>query len=181
MDFCSIMVCFLSAIIQSENNGESFFCQHGPAECTANRMQSCALDALNEDQDAKVKFVTCQMDWNAEYTGQKVEIFRLIITVDVNEIRFILFSNQFQCANQSNISYVDVQKCLNGSEGIELQLQAEKETHLIRKPYPRFIPTIVYDKVSETNLIRNQFTVTRCKLSSFIQYDLFHDCCCHFY
>lgn len=42
-------------------------------------MQSCVLDALADDQDAKVKFVTCQMDWNAEYTGQNVcrpQLFR---------------------------------------------------------------------------------------------------------
>lgn len=63
---------FCSASVQSEKNGEVFHCQHGPAECTGNRIQSCVLDALNDDQDAKVKFVTCQMKWNAEYSGKKV-------------------------------------------------------------------------------------------------------------
>lgn len=59
-------------MVKSENSGENFFCQHGPAECTGNRLQSCVLDILNDDQDAKAKFVTCQMKWNAEYTGRKV-------------------------------------------------------------------------------------------------------------
>lgn len=60
--------------VQSENNGTYFFCQHGPAECTGNRLQSCVVDALGNDQDAIVKFVTCQMKWNAEYTGESVRI-----------------------------------------------------------------------------------------------------------
>lgn len=37
--------------------------------------------------------------------------------------------------------------CLNGEKGVELQLNAEKKTHTIAKPYPSFIPTIVYDEV----------------------------------
>ncbi|XP_031622561.1 GILT-like protein 1 [Contarinia nasturtii] len=106
---------------ESENNGQIFFCQHGPAECTGNKMQSCVLDSLNEDQDSKSKFVTCQMKTNAEYTGQN-------------------------CARTVNVSYADVEKCSNGPKGVELQLNAEKETHLISKPYPSFIPTIVFSK-----------------------------------
>lgn len=44
-------------------------------------------------------------------------------------------------------SYSDVLKCSQGQRGIDLQLDAEKETQLIAKPYPSFIPTIVYNKV----------------------------------
>lgn len=47
--------------------------------------------------------------------------------------------------------------CLNGKKGVELQLKAEKKTHTIAKPYPSFIPTIVYDEVNERekkNLLR---------------------------
>lgn len=47
------------------------------AECTGNRLQSCALNELGDDQDAKAKFVTCQMNWNSEYTGRKVRIMML--------------------------------------------------------------------------------------------------------
>lgn len=60
-------------------------------------------------------------------------------------ISLMFFS--FQCANSLNISLSDVTECLRGPRGIELQLNAEKETHLIRKPYPSFIPTIVYNQV----------------------------------
>lgn len=48
-----------------------------PAECSGNRLQSCALNELGDDQDAKAKFVTCQMNWNSEYTGRKVCIMML--------------------------------------------------------------------------------------------------------
>lgn len=106
----------------SENNGATFYCQHGPAECTGNRLQSCALNELGDDQDAKAKFVTCQMNWNSEYTGRK-------------------------CSDSSKISFANVTECKNGEKGVELQLDAEKKTHLIAKPYPSFIPTIVYNKI----------------------------------
>lgn len=46
-----------------------------------------------------------------------------------------------------NISYPNIMECSRGSKGIELQLEAEQNTHLIAKPYPQFIPTIVYNKV----------------------------------
>lgn len=52
-----------------------------------------------------------------------------------------------QCARLVNVSYTDIMSCLNGKKGIELQLKAEKKTHTIAKPYPSFIPTIVYDEV----------------------------------
>lgn len=38
--------------------------------------------------------------------------------------------------------------CLNGEKGVELQLKAERKTHTVAKPYPSFIPTIVYDEVN---------------------------------
>lgn len=69
---CVSIQMFFLILMKSENGGQNFFCQHGPAECTGNRLQSCVLDALNGDQDARAKFVTCQMKWNAEYTGRRV-------------------------------------------------------------------------------------------------------------
>lgn len=49
---------------------------HGPDECNGNMLQSCALDALGDDQDKKVEFVVCQMHENADSTGRNVsEVF----------------------------------------------------------------------------------------------------------
>lgn len=47
-----------------------------------------------------------------------------------------------------NANFPDIEKCSTGPRGVELQLNAEKQTHTVRKPYPRFVPTIVYNKVS---------------------------------
>lgn len=76
---------------QSENNGSNFFCQHGPAECSGNRLQSCVLDALGNDQDAIVTFVTCQMKNNAEYTGEKVRRSRQLSSFHFTELIQLFF------------------------------------------------------------------------------------------
>lgn len=57
---------------ESENHGETFNCQHGAAECTGNRIQSCVLDAIDYEQDASVQFVGCQMSKKADATGREV-------------------------------------------------------------------------------------------------------------
>lgn len=57
---------------ESENNGENFYCQHGPAECTGNRIQSCVLDAINYEQDTSVRYIDCQMQRNADFSGKEV-------------------------------------------------------------------------------------------------------------
>lgn len=59
---------------RSENNGKVFHCQHGAAECTQNRIQSCVLDAIDYEQDASVRFVGCQMNQTADATGGEVYI-----------------------------------------------------------------------------------------------------------
>lgn len=58
---------------ESVNNGEAFFCQHGPAECSGNEIQSCVFDAINYDQDASVRFLNCQMQSTADYSGKEVK------------------------------------------------------------------------------------------------------------
>lgn len=49
------------------------------------------------------------------------------------------------------MTWSNVEECSKGPIGTQLQLDAEKATHLIAKPYPGFIPTIVYNRVSETS------------------------------
>lgn len=57
---------------QSVNGGPAFTCQHGPAECKGNMIQSCALYALNEFPDSQMAFVKCQMKLFADPSGSKV-------------------------------------------------------------------------------------------------------------
>ncbi|KAJ6635184.1 GILT-like protein 1 [Pseudolycoriella hygida] len=107
------------------NGGERFMCQHGPDECAGNMIQSCTLNAINApgngDPDASMKYVACQMAPGAEASGQ-------------------------QCAASVGIDYSFVSQCVSGGLGQQLQYGAEKATHEIAYPYPRFVPTIVYNR-----------------------------------
>lgn len=48
-----------------------FECQHGPAECEGNKIQSCALMAA-PNSFIQMQFVQCQMLRGAERSGQVV-------------------------------------------------------------------------------------------------------------
>lgn len=45
------------------------------------------------------------------------------------------------------MTWANVEACSKGPIGTQLQLDAEQATHQIAKPYPAFIPTIVYNRV----------------------------------
>lgn len=64
---------------QIENNGESFWCQHGNDECVGNMIQSCGLYALAGYPIRKTNFIACQMGLDADRTGQTVGIMYLLI------------------------------------------------------------------------------------------------------
>lgn len=55
----------------TSGDGANFECQHGPAECEGNRIQSCILAAA-PSQLSQVNFVACQMSYTAEESGQSV-------------------------------------------------------------------------------------------------------------
>lgn len=48
-----------------QGQGLGFTCQHGPDECSGNKIHSCGLNA-SPTQAAQVEFVTCQMSYGAE-------------------------------------------------------------------------------------------------------------------
>nr|CAH7742597.1 unnamed protein product [Callosobruchus chinensis] len=108
---------------QSLINGSSvqFQCQHGPRECRGNKLISCALNRLS-DQNAKVQFTYCFM---VKY--------------------FFKSSDDFtQCASDVGINMKDVLSCSVSDEATQSQLQMET----ITKNYAiTFVPTIVYNKV----------------------------------
>ncbi|XP_053679765.1 GILT-like protein 1 [Anopheles nili] len=101
---------------QSVNNGQSFICQHGPAECEGNRVQSCVLSLL-PTQQAQVNYVGCQMSFTADPRG-------------------------WECAFRSGVNLNAAEACVQGAQGTELQLEAERRTQQIA---PAFIPTIVFN------------------------------------
>ncbi|XP_035780918.1 GILT-like protein 1 [Anopheles albimanus] len=101
---------------ESVNNGQSFICQHGPAECEGNRVQSCILNLL-PTQQAQVNYVGCQMSFTADPRG-------------------------WECAFRSGVNLVTAEACVEGQLGTQLQLEAERRTQAIA---PAFIPTIVFN------------------------------------
>lgn len=66
---------------QIENNGESFWCQHGNDECVGNMIQSCGLYALAGYPIRKTNFIACQMGLDADRTGQTVGTIYLLLTL----------------------------------------------------------------------------------------------------
>ncbi|XP_058058494.1 GILT-like protein 1 [Anopheles bellator] len=100
----------------SVNNGQSFVCQHGPAECEGNRIQSCILSML-PTQQARINYVGCQMSFTADPRG-------------------------WECAFRSGVNLNAAESCVEGPLGTQLQLEAERRTNLIS---PAFIPTIVFN------------------------------------
>lgn len=54
---------------------------------------------------------------------------------------------ELKCAESVNVPYEVLFNCTTGQKGVELQLKDEQQTHRIARPYPSFIPTIVYNGV----------------------------------
>ncbi|XP_026731056.1 GILT-like protein 1 [Trichoplusia ni] len=108
------------------NGYGGFKCQHGPTECTGNIVQSCALDIMQKRNDLeKVSYVQCEMQTQA---GTRWDM---------------------KCVRRAGLSPSEVQQCAESTEGINLQLDHEYQTKLIR---PTFIPTITIGQVFNRNV-----------------------------
>ncbi|CAG9761981.1 unnamed protein product [Ceutorhynchus assimilis] len=114
----------------SLDNGTKFACQHGSQECKGNRIMSCALREI-PNQDLQVEYLRCFMDVykfakiNDSENGQKCA---QLLGLDYNRLMY---------------------NCYQTKEGTNLQLQAEIETNAIQ---PQFVPTIVYNGVFDQKL-----------------------------
>ncbi|KAB0799146.1 hypothetical protein PPYR_07026 [Photinus pyralis] len=106
----------------SINGGQHFICQHGPKECMGNKIQSCALSLIPE-QNAQVEYVNCFMS-----------TFKKGIDND-NELGQ-------GCAESLGLPWGYVANCYHSTHGTRLQLAAEKVTLATR---PKFVPTIIYN------------------------------------
>ena len=104
-------------VIRSRNLDDEweYDCQHGIVECVTNTKQSCGLDMIGNDQDRKVKFMTCAMGSN----------------------------NLTHCSKHSNLNHDDIVKCSEGPRGEELQKKAAEETEKVM-PKSDQVPTVIF-------------------------------------
>ncbi|XP_066252925.1 GILT-like protein 1 [Euwallacea similis] len=129
----------------SLENGTKFACQHGSNECKGNRIISCALSRL-PDQDLQVQYLRCFMD-----------VYKYA-TIDEEE-------KGQKCAQILGLVFEEfMRNCYQTKEGTRLQLAAEEDT---RRVGPKFVPTVVYNGVFDQQLqnesIEN-FRETVCKV-----------------
>ncbi len=82
--------------------------------------------------------------------GQNRADERYIVAIINNFIRpnNLFLSINSKCAERVGIDFGFVTQCVNGGLGQQLQYGAEAATHEIAYPYPKFVPTIVYNRVS---------------------------------
>jgi len=91
-------------------------------------IQSCGLYALTGNPIGKTNFITCQMQLGVDPTGQT-------------------------CAEENGLNYEsDIKRCVDGGLGTLLQIEAERVTHKHRKPYPEYVPTVVFNKTFDQDL-----------------------------
>ncbi|XP_039286794.1 GILT-like protein 1 isoform X2 [Nilaparvata lugens] len=117
------------------NGTYTFTCQHGPDECRYNKIHSCALKYIT-DQNQVVDFISCLMVLKNE---DKV----------LNE-----------CAKKSNVDLAKINSCSSSHEGDALLAANGDRTHSF-KPKVTWVPTIVFNdkyddddqQLAETNLL----------------------------
>ncbi|XP_026761117.2 GILT-like protein 1 [Galleria mellonella] len=114
------------------DNG-TFYCQFSQVNCWANRLQRCVLNLLKDNQDAQMRYMTCEF----------------------GTVQPAFHNNSYLCAVNEGLSLVDVDYCLNNRELDNLDDIAEEAS---QEPMEviNFVPAIVindivdYDIHSET-------------------------------
>jgi interferon, gamma-inducible protein 30 len=107
------------------NPDGSLTCQFGPTDCDANRIQSCVLNLIGDDQAKQMEYINCEMT--------------NLSAVDQN----------YQCAIDVGIAESEARACFDSALGDELQAQAEAKTNNITMI---FVPTIVKDRVYDVDV-----------------------------
>lgn len=114
----------------TESNGEiNFSCQHGQAECDANKIHACVIQNTQEDSFLQVRYVACMIkDISRPYTVAQ------------------------ECADQMNVNYDNIVNCIESQHASLLMKAHGEKTHSL---YPRisFVPTV---EVNGKQLSRQQ-------------------------
>lgn len=118
-------------------------------------IQSCGLYMRAGNSDEQVEFINCEMTmpFVNDTNSQKVSVLNEFVHFFAKPIV------KFQCWTKSEDS--KILDCYNGGLGYLLQIEAERITHQIAKPYPALVPTVVYNSVSNVYVVlRNQNMLT---------------------
>ncbi|KAJ6635328.1 GILT-like protein 1, partial [Pseudolycoriella hygida] len=111
------------------DHGDYFLCQFGPDECYGNFLQLCGLNQICRNEQAQVDFVACEM-----------------------QLPFNRNVTRPQCSEASGIDWDEVTHCIEHGFAHQLKLDAGRQTHRIARPYPNFVPTIVYNGTFDQQL-----------------------------
>lgn len=103
----------------NERGEIEFECQHGPLECERNRVQSCGLHELTGDPGRQADFIICTMGFGQDFA---------------------------QCADLVGLEQQDMDECVIGSLGTELQLAMENASAPVIAQSGH-VPTITFDGV----------------------------------
>ncbi|RZF40863.1 hypothetical protein LSTR_LSTR003373 [Laodelphax striatellus] len=120
----------------SKNGSYTFTCQHGPNECRFNKIHSCSLKYLSDDNQV-VNFISCLMAVK-------------------NEDKVLE-----ECAKKFNVDLQKINSCSSSHEGDVLLAANGDRTHSF-KPKVSWVPTIVFNdkyndddqQLAETNLLQ---------------------------
>lgn len=93
-----------------------FECQHGPAECLANKVHACGMKIIS-NPDTRIQYAACMIadNWNPESAGSS-------------------------CAKKYDIDWESIWMCAKGNQGSSLLASYGTKTDKIG--YISFIPTI---------------------------------------
>lgn len=125
-------------------DAKNSICQHGPSECHGNLIDSCAMAVTNYNATNYMPFVEC-------FEG----------THDANS-RWVS-----ACARANNLDYGTLQRCIDGSQGLQVEGEMAKRTAAFgssRKGTPWVVINGKYSEKASDNLteaICNAFTGPR--------------------
>jgi len=127
------LVPFGKAEVYEYRDRVDFYCHHGPKECRGNMIHACALNEYKNNFTLVLPFIECM-----EYD--------LMGKPKPNVDQFAR-----DCAKENEVSWDQIETCINGSVGQQLLMEAGKKTKAMR-PKISFVPTVVInEKYTDAN------------------------------
>jgi len=122
-----------------EEDQWQYQCQHGPAECVGNLIETCAISILY-NTSVYFPFIHC-VETNIQYSPR---------------------STAESCASQLGIDFAPIDKCQSGPQGNMLEHEMAEKTNALEPPH-QYVPWITMNG-KHTNQIQNEATSNLLKL-----------------